>query len=402
MARRTEIDPDTGMEVEYDDGLPETNYSEADLDWRQPLPEFGAQAIPPGNPPPESEYSRPPVLITNMQDGVRQDQLISREMTPEDIANWGKEEKGPMRKGVSESGTPWASNVIGWEPPKSLREDMPQLYKAPENRDIPPDPRPDMDGQKFIGFMKKEIGYDPETIDPLGQATKEIGEKYQRFGSPSDFYAGTRKMYDEDLKSRVLELSSKKKVGQDALRFALAQFNKETEWKPIGAGGSFQPGTRETISPFRAPKTPKTPNEIELTQRALQGDEDAQATLDAIDKRKAIQKWTSEKVTSVDLKRLSDMVAIATEGGKEPSVSDIAVIQDMADKTGYEFKKLTGKTAERYLFSKDWSWGGKETSQWQLVPKKTGKAKTVTKRLIGTKGGKPVYDLGNGKWQIGE
>lgn len=381
------IDPETGET--YDDGLPE----------------LGTQAAPPGNPIPESEYSRSPVLITNMRDGVRQDQPISREMTPEDFARFDKLVEGPMRMGVSESGTPWASNVAGWEPPKSLRKDMPQLYKAPEKRDIPPDPRPDMDGQRFIGLMKKEIGYDPETIDPLGQATKEIGEKYQRFGSPSDFYSGTRKMYDEDLKNRVLELSSKKKTGQDALRFSLEQFNKEMEWKPIGAGGSFQPGTGETISPFREPKTPKTPNEIELTQRALKGDQEAQATLDAIDNRKAIEKWTPEKVTSVDLKRLSDMIAIATEGGKEPSAIDIAVIQDMADKAGYEFKKLiTGKTAERYLFNKDWSWGGKETSQWQLVPKSISEKKKPgkTKKLIGTKGGKPVYDLGNGKWQIGD
>jgi hypothetical protein len=27
---------------------------------------------------------------------------------------------------------------------------------------------------------------------------------------------------------------------------------------------------------------------------------------------------------------------------------------------------------------------------------------TAGKRLIGTSGGKPVYDLGNGKWQVGD
>jgi len=78
-----------------------------------------------------------------------------------------------------------------------------------------------------------------------------------------------------------------------------------------------------------------------------------------------------KETTSVDLKRLSDIVAIATAEGQEPSASDIVVIQEMADKAGYEFKKLTGKSAEYGLPFIDKSlWGGKETSQWQLVPKK--------------------------------
>jgi len=83
--------------------------------------------------------------------------------------------------------------------------------------------------------------------------------------------------------------------------------------------------------------------------------------------------------TSVDLKRLSDMVAIATrdKGGNlvEPSVSDVAIISDMADKAGYEFKKLTGKSAEYGLPGIDKPlWGGKETSEWRLVPKGSEKS----------------------------
>jgi hypothetical protein len=37
--------------------------------------------------------------------------------------------------------------------------------------------------------------------------------------------------------------------------------------------------------------------------------------------------------------------------------------------------------------------GGKQTTSPQ---------QTTTKKLIGKKNGKPVYDLGNGKWQIGD
>ena len=323
MARRTEIDPDTGMEVEYDDGLPE----------------FGAQAVPLGNPP--------PVLITNMRDGVRQDQVVSREMTPEDIATWDKKVKGPMRTGISESGSPWASNVVGWEPPPSkpdLMADMPKLYnqqKARKETPAIPGPPPGEPGfnettrAKFLQHAIKEIGFNPLTIRPEEDAEIQVYRDWVERNSFDNLSESRKKDITElltnqlgrtptidelrkvspeqiDKRGEIIfsgpgiertreRFKAKKVTGMEQLKFMMDQFDKDMEWKPIGAGGSFQPGTGETISPFREPKTP---NEIELTQRALKGDIEAQRTLEAMASRrlgtkKAGQNWILPNRTTV-------------------------------------------------------------------------------------------------------
>jgi hypothetical protein len=106
-----------------------------------------------------------------------------------------------------------------------------------------------------------------------------------------------------------------------------------------------------------------------------------------------------EGPTSADLKRLGEMITAATNSGKEdPSANDKALITKAANMAGYDFVNTKGSTPGVL-------WGTNPTSTWDLVPKV---ATTISKtggngkKQIGTKGGKPVYDLGNGQWQVGD
>lgn len=108
-----------------------------------------------------------------------------------------------------------------------------------------------------------------------------------------------------------------------------------------------------------------------------------------------------KKVGTVDLKRLSDMVAIAKKGG-EPSASDVMLINEAAGPLGYEFRQMPGKKYHREIAGFEIpGTKGEEKGEWELV--KVGAAPSVpAKKLVGYNGGKPVYDVGNGKWQIGD
>ena len=70
--------------------------------------------------------------------------------------------------------------------------------------------------------------------------------------------------------------------------------------------------------------------------------------------------------------RLGDYVAAITKGNADPNPSDLAVINDLADRGGYEFKKVT-KTSPitRGIPGIDWfdKKSTETTTQWQLVPK---------------------------------
>lgn len=105
---------------------------------------------------------------------------------------------------------------------------------------------------------------------------------------------------------------------------------------------------------------------------------------------------------SIDLKRLGDMIDTATEGGKkDPSTNNRVLIEQAAAKAGYNFVNTKG-------LKPGILWGTNPTNTWDLVPKTAAATtapagvKTGTKKLIGKKNGKNVYDIGNGEWQVGE
>jgi hypothetical protein len=107
--------------------------------------------------------------------------------------------------------------------------------------------------------------------------------------------------------------------------------------------------------------------------------------------------------TSIDNVRLLKMVNDATADGKEPTANEVEIIKTEAAKSGYDFKKLTGKSAAYGLPGIDKPlWGGNETSAWQLVPKEAGA--TAVNPPPGfvdsgrTSGGKKVYVKGDQAW----
>jgi hypothetical protein len=67
--------------------------------------------------------------------------------------------------------------------------------------------------------------------------------------------------------------------------------------------------------------------------------------------------------STLDTKRLADMISNATESGKkEPSASDIELIGIEAAKHGYEFKPVTTTVKNKFL-------PDSQETKWQLVPK---------------------------------
>ncbi len=102
--------------------------------------------------------------------------------------------------------------------------------------------------------------------------------------------------------------------------------------------------------------------------------------------------------TTIDLKRIMDMAAKATDG-KEPTETEIAIINSAAGKAGYEFKKLTGKTAGYGLPGVDKVlWGGNETSEWRLVPKQATGKNAGASELAGKPSGKYRVNGNIVKW----
>ena len=251
----------------WDDGLPEEGYYNTD--------QF-----------PMSSSENSPVMITNKPDVAASYGGVSRLITPQDSDLYSNE----MRTGIQPNGTPWASNVPGWEPPPPKPDLMPKLYneqKAEADRPTIPGPPPGQPGfeettrAKFIQHAINEIGFDPLTLDPAAEARREESQFYKRMDDPTSKEAteyregGFRQSSMRGFEvggpqyqtgARTRELQDKKDMGMKQLAFMVQQFDKDMEWKSIGAGGLFQPGTGETISPFRGPKTP---NETELITSSL-------------------------------------------------------------------------------------------------------------------------------------
>jgi hypothetical protein len=80
------------------------------------------------------------------------------------------------------------------------------------------------------------------------------------------------------------------------------------------------------------------------------------------------------KPTIADKKKLADMVNTATaDGTKDPSVTDITVIQSAADQLGMDFVNNKGSKPGML-------WGTNPTSTWDLVPKVSATGKGTTNK----------------------
>jgi hypothetical protein len=243
------VDIETG-EI-YDDGLPETGYAE-----------------PPGLEPP----SDMPTLITNRPEAAAEYGGVSRMITPEDSKPYDTNE---MRTGVQDNGTPWASNVPGWEPPPSkpsIMEGMPKLpnqMKAKEERPTIPGPPPGENGfenttrSKFERYAREQIantlGDDPVTMSvsqfkdkAWAEANSAAGEarKTNLFVTPN--YAG----YNQ----RVNDFIGRKKEGLAQLDYMMQRFDKDHELKTLKEGEVFTDPSGKIITqnPKEVEQKPKT------------------------------------------------------------------------------------------------------------------------------------------------
>jgi len=111
-----------------------------------------------------------------------------------------------------------------------------------------------------------------------------------------------------------------------------------------------------------------------------------------------------ERQADADYEKLvKEFLKYTTRDGEaiEPPPEVIPMLKKKADKAGFRFERWAGKTAEVDIPFLG-KFGGNETDvQWKLVPKEKGSS-APTKKLIGRKGGQPVYDIGDGKWQVGD
>jgi len=119
---------------------------------------------------------------------------------------------------------------------------------------------------------------------------------------------------------------------------------------------------------------------------------------------RALKKGGGEGDRILDYQRVSNMAAVATGNGeKDPSPSDLEMVRMAARKVGYDFVKAPGKKYHREILGMTIPGsGGEEGGGWQLVPLGDVGGETPGKKQVGTSNGKPVYDLGDGKWQIGD
>lgn len=107
--------------------------------------------------------------------------------------------------------------------------------------------------------------------------------------------------------------------------------------------------------------------------------------------KSADMKWLTKTLDELNVKLKDD--------GTEPDQNTMKALNDIAKKNGKKIEKWYGKKAGS-LFG----WEGDKYPYMALVDedKKAQSGGNTTKKQIGTKNGKPVYDLGNGKWQVGD
>lgn len=98
--------------------------------------------------------------------------------------------------------------------------------------------------------------------------------------------------------------------------------------------------------------------------------------------------------TSIAFNRLYKMM---DDYKKKPNANKLEIIKKTASKLGYDFKEFKGKTAVYGIPGTDkLNWGGKETSEYRLVPKGTTNNSSSTKRTTAItelkKNGYPVTE----------
>lgn len=305
----------------WDDGLPDQNQPQGQLQ------------EPPGSQPPDEYMNNNPlpeppperrVLITNMKNGVRQNDVTSRDMTPEDIAKYDKAEP-PMRTGVQDNGTPWASNDPNFVPPAGkpdLTAGMPKLYNQQKTKDDSPtipgappgEPGWDTTRSKFERFARKQItdtlGEDPITMSVSqfkAKAWSEMNQAADEAQKTNLIVSPNTSGYNQ----RVNEFIARKREGLQQLDYMMNQFDKDHELKTMKPGEALTDSAGKIITRNPVEPVPKTPNEIELTQRALKGDKEAQAVLDTMQKRKedAAAATQTKKDAGLDVPGLAKAVA---------------------------------------------------------------------------------------------
>ncbi len=227
--------------------------------WDDGLPEDGTSGLqePPGSQPPDeymnySTLPEPspdmPTLITNKRssaDEYAQQGGVSHYFENEDM---GSPASSEMRTGVQDNGTPWASNVPGWEPPPpkpDLTEGMPKLYnqqKAKDDRPTipgapPGEPGWDTTRSKFEQFARKQIvetmGEDPVTMSVAqfkAKAWAEANEAADEARKTNLFVSPNYQGYNR----RVSDFIERKKEGLQQLSYMMDKFDKDMEQnKPV-------------------------------------------------------------------------------------------------------------------------------------------------------------------------
>lgn len=290
------------------------------IEYQGELPALEEPPIPPE--PPRQ------LIGTNMRNGVRQDEVVVREQTPEEIAQWDKMETGPMRTGVQANGTPWASNVVGFTPPGPKPDlvkeaGMPKLHnqqKAEDDRPTIPGPPPGSPGyadtarSQFERYARKQIA-DSLGDDPITMSVSQF--KAKAFAEANDLTESrkTNLLVSPNwgnYNRRVNDFIERKKEGLAQLSYMMQQFDKDHERKVLAPGAAIAEGNKIVV---QNPKevVPKTPNEygtFYASQKAL-GKSDAE-----IDKE-----WQNRKIS----------VAEASQAKKDAGIDVPGLARAVAD-----------------------------------------------------------------------
>jgi hypothetical protein len=182
--------------------------------------------------------------------------------------------------------------------------DMPKLYTNKDLTSQPgdtpkmPAPPPGTPGfentarDKFLEMVRQSIadksGIDPLSGSPIRQAEAYMNEGYQKSGM-SDIssmnYDPTAMPNWRARDTEMGNLTQIQKQGKAQLQFMMDQFDKEVAANkpiPVAQGASlYLPDTKTLVTGQK-----KTPNEIELIQRAGQGDAEAALALETLQTRR--------------------------------------------------------------------------------------------------------------------
>ena len=359
------------------------NY-ETGEEWDDGIPEAGATELqePPASPPPE-EYLNyntlpepspdRPTLYTNKRESADENARqggvsVFVDLGPPPTLN--PDEEWQIRSGSMPDGSPWESKMAVKK--ASLTDGMPKTYDQQKKKDdsptIPGPPPGEPGGEftrsKFEQFARKQIaetlGEDPVTMSVTQFRQKARSEMLQSaedarstnlFVSPN--YAGYNK--------RVQDFIDRKNEGLQQLGYMMDQFDKEHKTTILPEGAQMRDQTGRLVAENPKDVVPKIPNEIELTQRALKGDKEAQSVLDAIQKRKedAAAATQTRKDAGLDVPALAKAVA---DGQDAP----VAIKGSMGNPLAAKVKSEVLKSYPKFSFEMadaNYKWKQSATNQ---------------------------------------